>query len=91
MILIAETAWHHDGDFKFFTRLVETISKETKAHYIKFHVTLDIDEYMHTDHSGYNWVKERIFSEHQWDEIFKIVLVNNKKLMLLFNDRKAID
>ena len=52
MNLIAETAWHHDGDFDFFKDLVTTIANETKADYIKFHVTLEVDEYMHT--SKYN-------------------------------------
>ncbi|MBN2396157.1 MAG: N-acetylneuraminate synthase family protein [Candidatus Atribacteria bacterium] len=91
MQLIAETAWHHDGDLEFFKKLVETISVKTNADYIKFHLSLDIDEYMHTDHPGYSWAKERVFSETQWNEIFKIVTDNGKKLMLLFNDKKAID
>jgi len=91
MKLIAETAWHHDGDFKFFKKLVETISHETDTDYIKFHLTLDVDEYMHIDHPGYSWAKDRIFSIDQWDELFSIVTNCNKKLMFLFNDKKAID
>ncbi len=91
MKLIAETAWHHDGDFDFFRKLVEEISKKTNTDYIKFHITLDVDEYMHTDHPGYSWAKERVFTVKQWDEIFNLVLDNNKKLMLLFNDKLAID
>lgn len=91
MRLIAETAWHHDGDFQFFKNLVEAIAIQTETDYIKFHITLDVDEYMHSDHPGYTWAKERIFSVEEWDEIFKIALDNNKKLMLLFNDKKAID
>lgn len=90
MNLIAETAWHHDGDFDFFKNLVSTISEKTSADFIKFHVTLDLDEYMHIDHPGYEWATERLFSENQWDEIFQIALSKNKKLMLLFNDTKAI-
>jgi N,N'-diacetyllegionaminate synthase len=91
MKLIAETAWHHDGDFNFFKDLVSTIIKETKADYIKFHITLDVDEYMHIDHPAYIWAKERVFSETQWKEILEMTIVSNKKLMLLFNDKKAID
>lgn len=91
MYLIAETAWHHDGDFLFFKDLVQAISEKTSTDFIKFHITLDVDEYMHTDHPAYNWAKERIFSEKQWNEIFNIALDYNKKLMLLFNDRKAVD
>jgi len=88
--LIAETAWHHDGDFSFFKKLVENIATKTDTDFIKFHITLDVDEYMHYDHPAYKWVKERILSERQWEELFKITLENNKKLMLLLNDTKAI-
>ncbi len=91
MKLIAETAWHHDGDFEFFKTLVTDISTKTKADYIKFHLTLDVDEYIHKDHPGYEWVKKNIFTELQWEEIINIALKNNKKPMLLFNDTKAID
>lgn len=91
MKLIAETAWHHDGNFRFFKNLVNTIAQETKTDYIKFHITLDVDEYMHIDHPAFSWVKDRVFSKVQWDEIFNIALDNSKKLMLLFNDQKAID
>ncbi len=91
MRLIAETAWHHDGDFDFFRGLVETIVKETNADVIKLHITLDADEYMYKDHPAYDWVKERMFNEAQWEEILEIVVKSNKKPMLLFNDMKAID
>lgn len=91
MNLIAETAWHHDGDFDFFKNLVLSLANKTKADYIKFHVTIDYDEYIHVDHPAYDWVKDRIFTKDQWTEVFNIVLKANKKLMLLFNDTEAID
>jgi N,N'-diacetyllegionaminate synthase len=91
MRLIAETAWHHDGDFDFFKQLVAEIAQQTKADYIKFHLTIDLDEYMHIDHPAYSWAKDRMFTEKQWDEILSIPLQFNKKLMLLFNDIKAIN
>ncbi len=91
MNLIAETAWHHDGDFVFLKELVLSILSKTEADYIKFHVTLDYDEYVHTDHPGYEWIKDRIFTKGQWAEIFNLVLKANKKLMLLFNDTEAIE
>jgi len=62
MKLIAETAWHHDGNFDFFRNLVKEITKNTQTDYIKFHITLNLDEYMHTDHPAYQWAKERIFT-----------------------------
>ncbi|MBN2777443.1 MAG: N-acetylneuraminate synthase family protein [Bacteroidales bacterium] len=91
MRLIAETAWHHDGDFEFFKQLVTEIAQQTKVDYIKFHLTVNLDEYMHTDHPAYSWAKDRMFTEKQWDEILSIPTKFNKKLMLLFNDIKAIE
>ena len=91
MKLIAETAWHHDGDFIFFKKLVTEIVTKLKPDFIKFHISLDIAEYMHHDHQAYTWLKERMFSISQWTEIFEIVADNGKQLMLLFNDKKAID
>ena len=34
--LIAETAWHHDGDYAFFNDLIAAICK-TDVDYIKLH------------------------------------------------------
>lgn len=89
--LIAETAWHHDGDLNFFKKLVTDTSEKTDADFVKFHITLDLDEYMYMDHSAYKWAQERIFTENEWSEILNIPPAHNKKLMLLFNDKKAID
>lgn len=91
MKLIAETAWHHDGDFEFFKKLVKSIINYTETDYIKFHISLDVDEYMHEDHEAYQWAKDKAIKENQWKNIFDMVLGKGKKLMLLFNDRKAID
>ena len=88
---IAETAWHHDGDFNFFKNLVTDLVTKTEADYIKFHITLDTDEYIDKTHPGYDWVKGAMFNESQWDELISLVLGNGKKTMLLFNDKKAID
>ena len=91
MNLIAETAWHHDGDFEFFKRLVTSVAQNTNTDYIKYHLTLDVDEYIYKDHPGYEWVKKNIFTEAQWTEVINIGLQHNKPPMLLFNDRKALD
>jgi N,N'-diacetyllegionaminate synthase len=91
MRLIAETAWHHDGDFEFLRNLVQSICENTACEFIKYHVTLDVDEYMHTDHPGYEWAKERMFSKEQWTEIFDLTTKSGKKLMLLFNDQRSVE
>jgi len=91
MKLIAETAWHHDGDFEFFKNLILVVLNKTNADYVKLHITLDADEYIYIDHPAYQWIKDRVFTQEQWDEVIQLILSSNKKLMLLFNDKKAID
>ena len=60
--LIAETAWHHDGEFSFMEHLLDTIINQSKADVVKMHVTLDFDEYMDSSHSIYNDLKSKLFS-----------------------------
>ena len=91
MKLIAETAWHHQGDFGFMKKLVSEISQHANADIIKLHVTLDLKEYMAEDHPLFDGTRECMFGEMQWKEIIKLILSGEKELMLLFNDTKAVE
>lgn len=91
MKLIAETAWHHQGEFEFMQQLVNTINKKAKADILKLHLTLDLDEYMASDHPLYEDAKKWIFSKVQWEEVIELVISGDKELMLLFNDTKAVE
>lgn len=88
--LVAETAWHHEGDQNFLKRLVEKICQETDAEIIKLHITLDLDEYMSPKHDLYGTLKKWMISEACWKEVVDIIRDNNKELLLLLNDSKAI-
>ena len=89
--LIAETAWHHEGDFIFMKDLVTKICQNSNADVVKFHITLDLDEYMSKDHDSYETLKSWMLSESDWEELIGIVRENNKELMLLLNDTKAVE
>lgn len=89
--LIAETAWHHEGDFAFMSELVANICENSKADIVKFHITLDLDEYMSNDHNAYETLKSWMFSSENWEKLISIVRKNDKELMLLLNDTKAIN
>ncbi len=89
--LIAETAWHHEGDYFFMKNLVTRICESSKADIVKMHLTLDLDEYMSKDHEAHNVLKSWMFSAEQWEELIAIVRNNGKELMLLLNDVKAIE
>jgi len=88
--LIAETAWHHEGDYIFMQNLVTKICELTYVDVVKMHITLDLDEYMSRDHDIYDNVKKWLFSVEQWDELIGIVQSSGKEIMLLLNDTKAI-
>jgi N,N'-diacetyllegionaminate synthase len=87
---IAETAWHHEGDFDFMKDLVTKLCTESEVDIVKFHITLNIDEYMSRDHDAYNMLKSWMLSEDDWEELIALVRSNKKELMLLLNDTKAI-
>ncbi len=91
MKLIAETAWHHDGDFGFMVDLVDLLVNESKSDIIKLHLTLDFNEYMASDHPGYDFLKQRLFSQNEWEKIILKIVNSDKELMLLFNDTCSID
>jgi N,N'-diacetyllegionaminate synthase len=89
--LIAETAWHHEGDFDFMKQLVTSICENSRADIVKFHITLDLDEYMSKDHDGYEMLKSWMLSSENWEELIRIVRNNDKELLLLLNDTKAVE
>jgi sialic acid synthase SpsE len=88
--LIAETAWHHEGDFSFMKDLVRKICTDSYVNIIKMHITLDLNEYICVDHDAYEALKSWVFNEEQWAELFGIVRSYGKDLMLLLNDTKAV-
>jgi len=88
--LIAETAWHHEGDYTFMVDLVSQLCETAATDVVKMHITLDLDEYMSRDHEAYETLKNWLFSAEQWETLFNIVQASGKELMLLLNDKAAI-
>lgn len=91
MELIAETAWHHQGEFSFLEKLVSNIVSKTQADLIKLHLTLCLEEYMAQDHSAFKDIEKWMFNEKQWGEIIQLVNSSDKELMLLFNDIRSVE
>ena len=88
--LIAETAWHHEGDYDFMQQLVTKICTDTSADIVKLHITLDLDEYMDSRHEAYATLSNWLFSEEQWGKLIALIRLHGKELMLLLNDSSAI-
>ncbi len=91
MKLIAETAWHHEGNFVFMKNLVSEIIDKAKADIIKMHITLDLEEYMDPRHELYEKLKPMLFNKDQWLELISMVNESDKDLMLIPNDSTAIE
>ena len=89
--LIAETAWHHEGDFHFMKSLIADICQSSDADIVKMHITLDFDEYMLPDHEIYTYLKSMLFSREQWAELIDDVKISGKDILVLVNDRQALD
>ena len=90
MKLIAETAWHHQGELGFMEELISAIIRKTKADIIKLHLLLDLEEYIFSDHVLFDKYRKWSFSKNQWHDIIKQTRLGGKELMLLFNDTKAV-
>lgn len=88
--IIAETAWHHEGDFNFMVQLVDQLIRQD-IEYIKIHTTLDFDEYMDASHPAYDTIKKWLFSESQWKQIIEQIISGGKKPFLLLNDQKSVE
>lgn len=88
MKLIAETAWHHEGDVEFLVDLANKI-KDSKADIAKFHLTLDLDEYIDPSHKLYEGYQKWKIDKSGWQRVLKIF--EPERLMLLCNDTKAVE
>lgn len=88
--LIGETAFHHQGDLNFLKELIDA-AENLKLDAIKFHLLLDIEDYMIKDHKAINTLRPWCFEAEQWTEILKYADGKNLDLILLCNDVKSIE
>ena len=88
--IIGETAWHHEGNLDFFNQLIDELIEKSEIDYIKLHLLFDIDQYMSTEHPGYNTLKTWMIDKKEWEAICNKINASNKKLMLLVNDTKTV-
>jgi N,N'-diacetyllegionaminate synthase len=87
--IIAETAYNHEGDIKYLHQMIDEIAS-LKLDAIKFHLLLDLDSYMKKTHPLYRTVKQWIFTENQWNEIFSHAVKKNLKIIALCDDVESI-
>ena len=86
MKIVAETAWHHEGDYQWFEQLIDELIEEPSIDFIKIHMTLELDAYMHPSHPSYEMLKQMMFSRDQWVTILQKIKRSEKGLFALLND-----
>jgi N,N'-diacetyllegionaminate synthase len=91
MHIIAETAWHHEGDCDFLLNLTDKIIQSGAADVLKYHLTLDLDEYMARDHEAFQTLEQWMISVDGWCRVFELCREKKTELMLLLNDSSAIE
>jgi len=79
-MLIAETAFSHEGDFGYLISQVDA-AVEGGADCIKFQVFLDQKSYYAPSHPALRHIGNMIFSRQEWERIF--MYASEKKLRIL--------
>ncbi len=87
--LIAETAFHHEGDTIFLHDLIDEILK-TKADAIKFHLLFDLNDYMISNHEAIGTLKNLLIEQKEWDTILKKLKNSGKDIIFLCNDVESL-
>ena len=86
--IIGETAFHHEGDIDFLKALIQE-AQALKLDAVKFHFTIDLDDYMAADHEAIDILRPWCLSEDDWSEVLKSA--SNIDLIALCNDVKSVE
>lgn len=80
--IIAETAFSHEGNFSYLLKQIDK-AVEGCSDYVKFQVFLNIDEYIVPQHPAYEMLDKWMFTEKEWEEVFKYALSKKIKIIAL--------
>lgn len=87
--IIAETAYSFEGDKQYLLKQTEVLNNNVDG--VKFHLLLNIDEYMIAKHPVYNLAKNWILSSNDWKEIFVSAKSNNLDVIALVDDISSVN
>ena len=86
--IIGETAFHHEGDVQFAKELIKN-AVELGIEAIKFHITLDLDDYMAYNHEAIDIIRPWCLNSKEWDNVLSNI--ENLDVILLCNDVKSVE
>ncbi|MEX0596363.1 MAG: N-acetylneuraminate synthase family protein, partial [Candidatus Paceibacterota bacterium] len=87
--IIGETAFHHMGEMSFLKDLIDH-AKNLELDAIKFHLLLDVHDYMVKNHAVIETISNWCFDVEAWKEIIKYAQSKKLDLILLCNDLESI-
>jgi N,N'-diacetyllegionaminate synthase len=87
--IIAETAYNHEGDLGYLTRMTDEIA-HLKLDAVKYHLLLNIDSYMKKTHPLYPTVKQWMLTEQQWDAVLGQASDKGLDIIALCDDLESI-
>lgn len=87
--LIAETAFHHQGDIEFLLKLIDNAAL-IGADAIKFHLLFDLEDYMIATHQAYKALEELMIPIPRWTEVINYAIKKQLDIICLCNDVKSI-
>jgi N,N'-diacetyllegionaminate synthase len=90
MKLIAETAFHHEGDVEFLMELLKA-GLDSGADILKIHVLLDLDEYMLPDHDIYALLEGWLISRRNWRRVFAFLRKRRAPFIGLANCTQSVE
>lgn len=67
--IIGETAYHHEGNFEFLLQMAEDIAG-MNLNAVKFHLLLNVEDYMQKSHPLVEATRKFSFSVSQWRSLF---------------------
>ena len=67
---IAESAYTHEGEIAYLHDMIEQLG-EVRPNAMKFHIMLDLDEYIVSEHSLYPELKKWLFGRDEWKDVFR--------------------
>lgn len=89
LIIIAETAFNHEGSLSYLLDLIEAIADSGVTH-IKFQVLIDCDDFVSSSSESYDVVRSWCFTEKEWNIIFTKAEYKGLRLFLMPLDIKAV-
>lgn len=86
--IIGETAFHHEGDIAFLKELIRN-AQNNGVDAIKFHLLIDLDDYMIGTHEALEILRPWCLNAVQWDEV--LAACGELDIVLLCNDVKSVE